>query len=156
MALAAALMAGLGCGLAGMLAASQLKKQEALLAAWVRFIKRLQTTFETRRLPIRQVLETGLNEHPLIDARLKKAMQLMDEAPQLSVSEAFESADELETRLFSGLCEGSLKQRQAALELSLSAFTAAHEKALSSYEKNGRLYQNLGWLGGLALVLLLL
>ncbi len=165
MALAAALMAGIGCGIMGMLASARLKKRQTLLNAWMRFIARIQTTLSTQRLPMDQVLESGLGEYPVLDAQMQNTIALMRTTPELSAQEAFvksgatgyEEKDLLLIHsLLVGLGTGSLEKRQGAVKLSLDAFSAAYEQAKQAYEKNGRLYVNLGWLGGFALVLLLI
>jgi len=160
LALAVTLMAGLACGMLGMLATAKLRKEETLLFAWIRFIKRFQTTLKTRRLPICEALQACLGEHPLIDIQLNRALRLMAENPSLTIAEAYQQicteTDSLYVTLFQGISEGTLEKRLAALEMSLLSFVAAYEKAKAAYEKNGRLFQNLGWLGGLALVLLLI
>ena len=115
------------------------------------------------------MLETGQGSHPLIDQRIQLIATSLQEAPTLTLGEAFQSAlnitpaafEEQEEKtlllkLFTDLGTGTLEKRRDLVGQGIVLMQVIHEKALETYNKNGRLYRTLGWLAGLALMLLLI
>lgn len=169
MALIPAVLAALGCGVLGTVASLSLQKREKLLSAWLLALSRMELTLKSQRLPIHGVLESGVGEHPLIDARLTRAAKTLKDTPSATLLDAWNEAvqaipcayekDEEKTlleKLFKELGAGMLEKRREAVSQGLIALGAVRQKALEAQEKNGRLYRNLGWLGGLALALLII
>lgn len=169
MALIPAVLAALACGALGIVKASSLLKRERLLNAWLDCFRRIEITLKTQRVAIDKVLETGMGTHPLIDERLSLVTAALIETPALTLGEAFQAAlqktpasfEEKEEKalllkLFEDLGTGSLEKRRDLTAQGILSLQSVHETALERHTKNGRLYRNLGWLCGLALLLLML
>ena len=54
------------------------------------------------------------------------------------------------------LSRGSLESRLLAVENARQEVALMHEKAARKADKDARLYQTLGWIGGLCLLLILM
>lgn len=171
MAIAYSLAAGIACALMGFLAARTLVWRVEQLEAWLRALLRMETALQGEGLPIRRVLEAGAAEESGRDGvrkRLTQTAQLLAANPSWTLEQAWGEASSVLIpgqrerdkavldQCFLDLGRGAIDQRRAGLRLAQERLRQQLEEARKDKGRNGRLYQSLGWLSGLALVLMLL
>lgn len=157
-----AVMAGLLCAMAGLRRASALKGDAARLSRWVQLLRHLALLLRQGTLSIPQALVAAAEGTQAPDNLLREMAAKLQAAPMLTLSEVFLQRSEAWQekaalgRLFSGLGHGTLESRclaaeQAAEELQLMAASAA-----ARAEKDAKLWQTLGFIGGTCLTIMLL
>lgn len=157
-----ACMAGLLCAFAGIKHAASLKGDAARLARWVQLLRHLTLLLEEGTLSIPEALNTTAEGRDTPDHMLRNIGQLLADSPIMTASDAFlKCCDALPEktaliRMFTRLGRGSKQNRilavqQAAEELQLMA-NAASARA----EKDARLWQTLGFIGGACVTIILL
>ena len=157
-----AVMAGLLCTLAGMRHANRLRYDANRLKRWTTLLNHLELLLSEATLSIPQALCTAADSHLQPDVLLRTMASAIQAQPLLSLEEAFLHCSQESTekptlaRLFSRLGHGSKENRclavhQAAQELEFLAQGAANKA-----EKDTKLWQTLGFIGGACLTILLL
>ncbi len=158
-----AVMAGLLCALAGMKHAAALKGDAVRLGRWVQVLTRLKLLLAEGTMSIPEALCAAADGLSTPDETLRSVAETTAASPLTGLAEAFVrcvSEDwperELLQRMFTRLGRGTKESRcqaleQAAQEMDLMARTAA-DKA----DKDAKLWQKLGLIGGISLTILLL
>lgn len=157
-----ALMAGLLCALAGVKYAATLKGEAIRQARWVQRLHHLALLLEEGALSIPEALMAVAEDHQMPDTLLRDIASSMGSEPLLTPEASFlrhcgewhEKA--LLQRMFSRLGRGSKESRcqavtQAAREMELLA-----QRSAAGAEKDVKLWQTLGLIGGTCLTILLL
>lgn len=157
-----ALMAGLLCTLAGMKHAAHLKGDAARLARWVQLLKQLALLLNEGVLSIPEALCATAEGSGLPDRMLRETAMKMGSAPALSIEAAFSQCCEslpessVLSRMFSRLGRGSKQSRILAVEQTTEELQLMAANASSRAEKDVRLWQTLGLIGGACLTMMLL
>ena len=157
-----AVMAGLLCALAGMRHANRLQSDKNRLQRWVQLLQHLALLLEEGTMSIPQAFSAVADGRLPPDELLQTMASAIQSQPLLTLESAFQQhckdAAEKPTlaRMFTRLGRGSkenrcLAVRQAAQEITLLAQTAA-----AKAEKDTKLWQTLGFIGGACLTILLL
>lgn len=157
-----AVMAGLLCTLAGAKHANRLRYDANRLKRWTEVLCHLELLLSEATLSIPQALCAAADSHLQPDVLLRTMASAIQAQPLLSLEEAFLHCSQESTekptlaRLFSRLGHGSKENRclavhQAAQELEFLAQGAANKA-----EKDTKLWQTLGFIGGACLTILLL
>ena len=157
-----AVMAGLLCTLAGAKHANRLRYDANRLKRWTEVLSHLELLLSEATLSIPQALCAVADSHLQPDILLRPMASAIQAQPLLSLEEAFLQCGQEVTekptlvRLFSRLGHGSKENRclavhQAAQELEFLAQGAANKA-----EKDTKLWQTLGFIGGACLPILLL
>lgn len=157
-----AVMAGLLCTLAGFRHASALRSDAARLARWVQLARRLALLLREGTLSIPEALCQAADEPHRPDELLRGLAAALRADPLRPLDEAYASlqADEAERpvvqRMLHRLGQGTLESRCLAVEQAADEFRLMAENAAAKAQKDVRLWQTLGFLGGLCLTLMLL
>ena len=157
-----AIMAGILCTVAGLRHASTLTKEAQRLRRWETILQHLLLLLRQGQLSIPEALLTCADEHTDADRLLRELVHQIQETPLTTLLNAFihsnpePTEQPLLARMFTRLGHGMQENRcqavmQAAEEMQLLAQAAA-QKA----EKDVKLWQTLGMIGGLCLMILLL
>ncbi len=158
-----AVMAGLLCALAGMKHASSIKGDAARLGRWVKMLTHLTLLLREGSMSIPEALRAAADGPDAPDDTLRTMAEKMSASPLLTLAEVFLQCSigdcperSLLHRMFTRLGRGTKESRclaveQAAQEMELLAKSAA-EKA----DKDAKLWQKLGLIGGISLTILLL
>lgn len=157
-----AVMAGLLCALAGVKHASSLKADAGRISRWVQLLEHLALLLHQGALSIPEALCAAADQAHPADQLLRDMASAMHASPLLSPADAFRAHQlswqerDILARLFVRLGRGSRESRclavqQGAAELHLLA-GAASEKA----EKDAKMWQTLGFTGGICLTIMLL
>lgn len=157
-----AIMAGLLCALAGVKYASSLKGDASRLDRWVQVLTHLSLLLREGTLSILEALcAVADGPHPP-DRLLREMAGKLSATPMLSLREAFQacSADCAErdvlTRMFTRIGHGTKDSRCLALEQSTEEMRLLAQNASARAEKDAKLWQTLGFIGGACLTILLL
>ncbi len=157
-----ALMAGLLCALAGAKYAANLKGEATRLSRWVELLRHLALLLEEGTLPLPQALCTAADSSRPPDALLREISAIMQEEPLVTLEQAFLRCcsdwheKPLLQRMFSRLGHGSKNNRQLAVEQSAREMEQLAQQASARAEKDVKLWQTLGFIGGTCLTILLL
>lgn len=157
-----AMMAGLLCTLAGFRHAAALKGDALRLVRWVQVLRHLVLLLEEGTTSIPEALCAAADTADTPDKLLRGIAAKMQTTPLLTPIKAFRlistpcTENDILQRMFHRIGQGSrenrcLAVRQAAEELSLLA-----EQAANRADKDVRLWQTLGFIGGLCLTIMLL
>ena len=157
-----AVMAGLLCALAGMKRAASLKGDAARLTRWVQILRHLALLLKEGTLSIPEALCAAADESQPPDKLLHELASRLAAAPMEPLAGIFETLCDTQlenptlSRFFTKLSHGSKESRilaaeQCGDELQLLAL-AASQKA----EKDAKLWQTLGFTGGVCLTILIL
>ncbi len=158
-----AVMAGLLCALAGMKHAASLKGDAARLGRWVQALMRLKLLLAEGTMSIPEALCAAADGQGSPDETLRSVAERTVVSPMTTLAESYMQCvngdcpeRELLQRMFARLGHGTKESRclsveQAAQEMALIARSAA-DKA----EKDAKLWQKLGLIGGISLTILLL
>lgn len=157
-----AIMAGLLCALAGLKHASTLKGDAARLTRWVQVLRHLTLLIREGTLSIPEALCAAADGPHPPDRLLREIAGRMHSSPMLTLAEAFTqcSSDcperELLTRMFTRLGHGTKDSRCLALEQSTEEMNLLAQQSSARAEKDAKLWQTLGFIGGACLTILLL
>lgn len=157
-----AVMAGLLCGFAGFRHASTLTRDAVRLRRWVQLLSHLTLLLRQGLMPIPQALQSCADGHTDADRLLQSMVYLMQKKPMLSLAEAFghccSSGNEQPVlqRMFNHLGHGLQENRCRAVQQATEELRMLADQAASRAEKDVRLWQTLGLIGGLCLTILLL
>ncbi len=158
------------CTGAGMMARDGAKERAAALAAWVDALEALRLLLSMERLPMDELFREAalsLDSKGIagkVRGRLTVTAQNLARAPSLTVAEAFGQACEQVrlscegkeersalTLLFETLGNGTAEMRERGVQSCLKRLELCLEKAREKAERSGKLYGQLGVLGGLML-----
>ncbi|MBQ7848097.1 MAG: hypothetical protein IJ343_00025 [Clostridia bacterium] len=157
-----AVCAGLLCGLAGFRHAGELRGNSARLHAWTDALRRLRLLLTEGALSLPEVLRAAGTELHGPDRLLYDVADRLIADPLLSVPEAFDQAcpplaeRSALLRLADGISHGSLEARILACEQSEALIGQLASEASANAERNAKLWQTLGWTGGICLTLILI
>lgn len=157
-----AVMAGLLCALAGAKYAASLKGEATRLSRWVELLRHLSLLLAEGTLSLPMALYTAADSPRPPDALLREMAAILQQVPLTTLEAAFlqlcpdwkEKA--LLQRMFARLGHGSRESRQLALEQSAKEFELLAQQASAKAEKDVKLWQTLGFIGGTCLTILLL
>ena len=156
-----AIMAGLLCTLAGCKYAASLRRNASRLRRWVQLLTHLSLLLQ-EGLPIPQALCAAAQEHQPPDELLRKMAASMQANPLSTPATAYQHTcdDSVEkptlVRLFAQLGQGTRESRCLALEQAAGELRLMAESAAARAEKDVKLWQTLGFIGGTCLTILLL
>ena len=157
-----AVMAGFLCAVAGVKHAASLKADARRLARWVHILHHLTLILQEGTLSIPSALcATADGSHPP-DKLLLDISGKVQSTPMLTLAEAFQQCSsncvesEMLTRMFTRLGHGSKQSRVQAVEQSAKEMTLLANAASEKAEKDAKLWQTLGFTGGICLTILLL
>lgn len=157
-----AIMAGLLCALAGMKYASSLKGESERLSRWVQLLSHLALLLREGTLSIPEALCTAADRPHPPDKLLRELAGKLTAAPMLSLADAFARCSSESTeqtvlaRLFARMGHGSKDNRVLAVEQCTEEMRLLAEAAAAKAEKDTKLWQTLGFIGGACLTILLL
>lgn len=157
-----ALMSGLLCALAGMKHAAVLKSDAARMSRWVQLLRHLSLLLKEGLLSIPEALCTAADAQSQPDRLLRNMATRMHASPMLTAAEAFQQGcppcPELSvlTRMFHRIGRGTQESRRLAVEQSAEEMTLLAQHAAAKAEKDAKLWQTLGFIGGTCLTILLL
>lgn len=157
-----AVMAGLLCTLAGAKHANRLQYDANRLKRWTALLNHLELLLSEATLSIPQALCTAADSHLQPDILLRTMASAIQSQPLLSLEEAFlqcsQEVTEIPTlvRLFSRLGRGSKENRCLAVHQATQELEFLAQGAANKAEKDTKLWQTLGFIGGACLTILLL
>lgn len=157
-----AVMAGLLCALAGVKHGASLKADAHRLARWCQLLRHLTLLLQEGTLSIPEALCTASEGTHPPDKLLRTIAMKLQASPLMTMAEAFHACadkcpeQELLTRMFTRLGQGSKESRVLALEQAAKEMTLLAEAASAKAEKDVKLWQTLGFTGGICLTILLL
>lgn len=157
-----ALMAGLLCALAGMKHASVLKGDASRMHRWTQILAHLSLLLKEGVLSIPDALCTAADGHHQPDRLLHNMTARLKTSPMLTPAEAFRQGcppcpeAELLQRLFTRIGRGTQESRRLAVDLAGEEMTLMARHAHERAEKDAKLWQTLGFVGGACLTILLL
>lgn len=157
-----AVMAGLLCALAGVKHASSLKADAARMHRWVQLLDHLTLLLRQGTMPIPEALCTAADGAHPPDKLLREMAAAMQASPLLSPDGAFQRCNsswperEMLSRMFMRLGRGTQESRCLAVEQSAAEMRLLAQSASTKAEKDARLWQTLGFTGGVCLTIMLL
>ena len=157
-----ALMAGLLCALAGAKYAASLKGEASRLNRWVELLRHLALLLEEGTLPLPQALCTAADSSHAPDELLRDMAALIQQAPLTTPEAAFLhfcgswQEKPLLQRMFARIGRGTKENRCLAVEQSARELDQLAQRASARAEKDVKLWQTLGFIGGTCLTILLL
>lgn len=157
-----AVMAGLLCTLAGFRYAGSLRADASRLSRWHRVLERLALLLKERAHALPEALLLAADGHMLPDKLLQAAARAVQQSPLTPLAEAFCAAcGQLPergciARLCDGLCRGSLESRLLAIEHCLGELSLMQQEAAQRADKDARLWQTLGMIGGVCITIMLI
>ena len=157
-----AVMAGMLCTLAGIKHGASLKADARRLERWCHLLQHLTLLLQEGTLSIPGVLcAAAEGPHPP-DKLLQSIAMKLHSSPRMTLAEAFDACasecpeQELLARMFNRMGQGSRESRVLALEQSAKEMKLLAEAASARAEKDVKLWQTLGFTGGICLTILLL
>lgn len=157
-----AVMAGLLCAVAGMRHAASLRGDAIRLNRWVQLLRHLLLLMREGTLSVPEAL-CAAADTPLPPDRLLRAIAAqLTASPMQTVSDAYKALGGTCTehtalaRMFERLSHGSKESRLLALEQCADEIGLMAATAATKADKDVRLWQTLGLIGGLCLSILLL
>lgn len=157
-----AVMAGLLCTLAGFRHASALKSDAVRLTRWVQIARHLALLLRQGTLSIPEALCQAADEAQRPDELLRRLAGMLQADPLCTLAETYAKLrpDDAESpvvlRMLQRLGQGTLESRCLAVEQAADEFRMMAEKASEKAQKDARLWQTLGFLGGLCLTMMLI
>lgn len=157
-----AVMAGLLCALAGLKHASALKGDAARQSRWVQVLSHLALLLREGTLSIPEALCTAADGSLAPDELLRAMAARMSASPMTGLGEAFLAScgdcaeKDVLTRLFARVGRGSKESRVLAAEQGAEEMRLMAASASAKAEKDAKLWQTLGFTGGICLTILLL
>lgn len=157
-----AIMAGLLCALAGVKHAASLKADAVRLARWVQVLPHLALLLKEGTMSIPEALCAAANRPDAPDRLLREVAGKASAEPMLSLSDAYAQcggdcpeADAL-SRMFARLGRGTKENRCLAVTQAAEELRLLSQAASDRAEKDAKLWQTLGFVGGSCLTIMLL
>lgn len=149
--------------LAGLHLSTHLRQEEQRLARWGEILQHLHLLMVSCAYSLPEAFRLCADGHHPPDAlftsacgRIRaNAAVLAGCADGQTVASAGSERDII-SRMMHLLSRGSLESRLLAVENARQEVALMHEKAARKADKDARLYQTLGWIGGLCLLLILM
>ena len=157
-----AVMAGLLCTLAGMKHGAALAADAHRLTRWCQLLRHLTLLLQEGTMSIPEALCTASDGLQPPDKLLRAIAMKLQSSPLMTLAEAFHVCSgecterELLTRMFTRLGQGSKESRVLALEQASKEMKLLADAASARAEKDVKLWQTLGFTGGICLTILLL
>lgn len=157
-----AIMAGLLCALAGLKYAADIKADASRLSRWVQLLEHLVLLLKEGVMSIPEALCTAADQQSPPDKLLRDIAGRISTTPLLTLAEAYAqcSVSSLETssltRMFTRLGRGTKEQRCLAVSQCADEMRLLAQHASAKAEKDARLWQTLGSIGGICLTIMLL
>lgn len=157
-----AIMAGLLCMLAGMKYAASLRAEAVRLSRWVQLLSHLALLLQEGTLSIPEAFLSAADRPSPPDQILRGTASLLAASPLLTPADAFRQScsdcreKEPLLRLFARLGRGSKESRILALEQARDELRLLAQAASARADKDVKLWQTLGLVGGACLTILLL
>lgn len=159
---AAAVAAGLLCGLYGIRSARRISAEARDVRRWCSLLARLDLLLAEGACALPEALLQAADDDRLPDMLVRAVAQDLQTDPLASLPQAFEGRcppcpgrSEL-LRLFSRLGRGSADSRRLAIRQCADLLAPMASQAEERAAKDARLFRTLGWCGGVSLTLLLL
>ena len=157
-----AVMAGLLCALAGLRPASGLSQEASRLRRWCQLLQHLALHLRQGVLSIPDALLACADGSTAADRLLREMVERIQREPLLPLVQAFSQCcptwteQPLLSRMFSHLGHGMQENRCLAVEQAAEEMQLLAEQSAAKAEKDVKLWQTLGLIGGLCLTILLL
>lgn len=157
-----AVISGLLCALIGMRRAAYLRSEARRLSAWHDALQRLQLLLCEATLPLPDALRRAGNGLSAPDKALTAAADLLLAQPLLTLPEIFEQVlvvspeQPVLLHLAEELSHGSLDSRCLACEQCTALISQLASEAATRAARDVKLFQTLGWSGGICLTLILI
>ena len=126
--------------LAGLHLSTHLRQEEQRLARWGEILQHLHLLMTSCAYSLPEAFRLCADGNHPPDTLLRQAI----------------SEKDIISRMMHLLSRGSLESRLLAVENARQEVALMHEKAARKADKDARLYQTLGWIGGLCLLLILM
>lgn len=156
------LCAALLSALAGLHLSAQMRQAERRLARWIEILQQLHLLMASCAYSLPEAFRCCTEGNAPPDTLLQS---LADEMTRVPLSSPDALTDRLcppfgekalLVRMMHQISRGSLESRLLAVENARQEMLLRHERIAKKAEKDARLYQTLGWVGGLCLLLILL
>lgn len=149
--------------LAGLHLSTHLRQEEQRLARWGEILQHLHLLMASCAYSLPEAFRLCADgQHPP-DALLRQLADELERTPLSSPGVLTDklwrppgSEKDIISRMMHLLSRGSLESRLLAVENARQEVALMHEKAARKADKDARLYQTLGWIGGLCLLLILM
>lgn len=157
-----AVMAGLLCALAGVKHGASLNADAHRLARWCQLLRHLTLLLQEGALSIPEALCAATDGPHPPDKLLRQLAMTLRSSPMMTLAEAYHACAsdcperELLARMFTRIGQGSKESRVLALEQAAKEMQLQAESASVKVEKDVKLWQTLGFTGGICLTILLL
>lgn len=157
-----AILAGIMCMLLGMRYAASLRADAARLTRWQHILQRLSLLLKERAHPLPEALRLAADGTALPDKLLQEAAGSIQREPLTTLAHAFDAAcgplleKDCLLRLCSSLSRGSLEHRLLAIEHCISELGLMQQEAAARADKDAKLWQTLGGIGGLCMTIMLI
>lgn len=156
------LCAGMLCTLCGMRLASSLHKEEARLLRWSTLLAHCEVLLSACAYSLPEVFRlcaTDENAADVLLRTLSEQMQTERMTPLVTLAEAACPPcmeRECLLRWLQAVSHGELDSRLFATQSARKEIDLMYQQSHQKAEKDAKLYQTLGWVGGLCLMLLML
>lgn len=139
-----------------------LTRDAVRLRRWVQLLSHLALLLRQGLMSIPEALLSCADRHTDADRLLQAMVNLLQKEPMLSLAEAFSQCcsgsneQPVLSRMFKHLGHGLQENRCQAVQQATEEMRMLADQAASRAEKDVRLWQTLGLIGGLCLTILLL
>lgn len=157
-----AIMAGLLCGLAGVKHASALQADASRMTRWCSLLKYLALLLTEGSMSIPEALCAAADGSSPADQLLRALAMQVQNSPLLSLEEAFRqrsfpyAESPLLARMFTRLGRGTQASRLLAVKQVAQEMQLLAAEASTRADKDVKLWQTLGFVGGVCLTIMLL
>lgn len=157
-----AIMAGLLCALAGLKHAASLKADAGRLTRWVQVLEHLALLLKEGVMSIPEALCAAADRQNSPDRLLREIARKMSAAPLVTPSDAYAQCSSASpesdtlTRMFERLGRGTKESRCLAIAQAAEEMRLLAQSASTKAEKDAKLWQTLGFVGGACLTIMLL
>lgn len=149
--------------LAGLHLSTHLRQEEQRLARWGEVLPHLHLLMASCAYSLPEAFRLCADGNHPPDALLRQLADELERTPLSSPGALTDklwsppgSEKDIISRMMHLLSRGSLESRLLAVENARQEVALMHEKAARKADKDARLYQTLGWIGGLCLLLILM
>lgn len=156
------LCAAMLCTLCGMRLASSLHREEERLLRWSALLAHCEVLLSASAYSLPEVFRLCATEKSAADALLRTLSEQMQQQRMTPLVTLADTAcppcveRECLLRWLQAVSHGSLENRLFATQSARKEIDLMHQQSRQKAEKDAKLYQTLGWVGGLCLMLLML
>ena len=157
-----AIMAGLLCTLAGVKHASSIKADAGRLVRWTQVLEHLTLLLKEGIMSIPEALCAAADRQDLPDRLLQEMVGKMSAAPLMTPADAYDQCSfecpetDALSRMFGRLGHGTKESRCLAVTQAAEEIRLLAQYASTKADKDARLWQTLGFVGGACLTIMLL